>query len=30
VIDRNGQVLLAQPWIEPDGIRAALDRLLKD
>lgn len=30
VIDSNGRIVLAQPWVEPDGIRAALDRLLSD
>lgn len=29
VIDRDGRVVLAQPWVEPDGIRSALDELLE-
>ncbi|MCA1778092.1 MAG: redoxin domain-containing protein [Xanthomonadaceae bacterium] len=28
VIDRRGNVVLTQPWVEPDGIREALDGLL--
>lgn len=30
VIDRDGCVVLSQPWVEPQGIRTALDRLLSD
>lgn len=30
VLDGQGNVVLTQPWVEPDGIRAALDRLLRD
>lgn len=28
VFDREGKLVLAQPWVEPDGIRDALNRLL--
>lgn len=30
VIDSEGRIVLAQPWVEPAGIRDALDRLLSD
>lgn len=30
VIDRHGRVALRQPWLEPSGIRRALDVLLAD
>jgi len=30
VINRDGRIVLAQPWVEPEGIREALDRLLAD
>ncbi|MEX2499174.1 MAG: deiodinase-like protein [Wenzhouxiangellaceae bacterium] len=28
VVDSQGNVVLSQPWVEPDGIREALDELL--
>ena len=28
VVDSQGNVVLSQPWVEPDGIRKALDELL--
>lgn len=29
VIDASGRIVLRQPWVEPDGIRQALDQLLQ-
>lgn len=29
VIDASGRIVLRQPWVEPDGIRQALDELLQ-